>query len=120
MPMKSRFYIEMKNRLSIFLGVVVAILGGCVHTESFRTAVNKADKMGPDQLNYFQPEEAEGTRDLDEKSGGSLWSDTYGARLYDNMYRAHRLGDTVVISVEETSQGKNTGDTKSDKKTEHS
>lgn len=55
-----------------------------------------------------------------EHNTGSLWNNTYQARLYDNMYRASKVGDTVTILVDESTTGSNTGSTKSKRKQDQS
>lgn len=107
----------MRLLIVFFLGVFA--LTGCAHSGSLKASLKRIDKEAPDQTDYFDPESAELVEGMEQKVTGSLWVDAYGSHLYDNMYRAHRIGDTVMIVVSEESQGKNTGDTKSDKKSEH-
>ncbi len=54
-----------------------------------------------------------------EKTEGSIWNESYTSRLYDNMYRASRVGDTVMIVVAEASSALGSGSTKANKKTDH-
>ncbi len=67
---------------------------------------------------YDVGESAEDLRKVQERKG-SLWADTYSARLYDNMYRASKVGDIVTIVVSEEAKGTGTGTTKTKRKSEH-
>jgi flagellar L-ring protein FlgH len=83
-------------------------------------AAKKIEESGaPNMEPYFNGDMAAMDQKAHEENSGSLWSNTYSARLYDNMYRASRIGDTIMIVVDERSQGSNKGNTKSDKKMEH-
>lgn len=84
-----------------------------------KKTVQKIQEEAPNKHDYFQPEEAHRDAKANEESTGSLWVDSYHARIYDNMYKAHRVGDSVTIVVAEKAEGFNKGDTKSDKKSEH-
>jgi flagellar L-ring protein precursor FlgH len=41
---------------------------------------------------------------------------TYSSQLYNNLYRASKVGDTVMVVISEEAQGSGTGNTKSDRK----
>jgi len=85
-----------------------------------KKSIQKINEEAPNRHDYFQPEEAYKDIKANEEASGSLWVDSYHARIYDNMYKAHRIGDSVTIIVDEKSDGFNKGDTKSDKKSEQS
>ncbi len=117
---------EMRYKLftksSILILALTMVLSGCITSGSKRVS-NAADKVDEEARNrqaYFEPESSPLDPKVEEESGGSLWVDSYSSHLYDNMYKARRQGDTITIIVDERSQGFNKGDTKSDKKSEHS
>lgn len=93
------------------------------HAFSSNKAVKKAVKdiqdAAPYQQDYFSLQQAALQQKEDRNAAGSLWVDTYSSHIYDNMYRASRVGDTVMIVVAEDAQGEGSGNTKSNKKTEH-
>lgn len=95
---------------------------GCV-TAGSKHVSRAADRVDQDAKNrqaYFEPEDSPLDPKAEEENTGSLWVSSYSSHIYDNMYKARRLGDTITIIIDERSQGFNKGDTKSDKKTEHS
>lgn len=55
-----------------------------------------------------------------ERQAGSLWQNSYNSRLYDNMYRASKVGDTVMIVVAEEAKASGSGKTKTNRKSEQS
>lgn len=77
-------------------------------------SMQNRDVWSPDDIDLASHEWSDG-----ERLEGSLWQNTYNARLYDNMYRASKIGDTVVIVVSEQTSALNQAKTKADKKTEH-
>lgn len=94
-----------------------------VPTAAGRSRVDKAAKkineVAPDQRVYFDVEEAAHDEKNRREATGSLWVDTYSARLYENMYRANKLGDTITIIVAENSQALGSGTTKTNRKLDH-
>lgn len=81
-------------------------------------AAKKMNSRAPNQETFFRADRAAIDRKVKEENTGSLWADSYTSRLYDNMYRASRVGDTVTIIVDEKSSALNKGDTKANKKSE--
>lgn len=75
------------------------------------------DKSGMDKREYFQesfPQEEDNKEH--EKQSGSLWVDSYNAKLYNNLHRASNVGDMVTIMIEESAEGRETAQTKADRK----
>lgn len=79
----------------------------------------QAETLVPDSKEYYFSDQGAPNQKEVEARTGSLWANTYSSRLYDNMYRANKIGDTVMVVVDENARGVNKGDTKSDKKMEH-
>lgn len=75
--------------------------------EQYASVLKHAKDASPPQVNS-------------ERKTGSLWAGNYNARLYDNMYRASRVGDTVMIVVSETAKASGSGKTKTNRKSEQS
>lgn len=98
------------------MGFLVNCAGGSRSLKASKNMMNS----GMDHQSYFQPSLKDRQMRRKEQTTGSLWNDGYVARLYDNMYRASRIGDTVMIVVDEKASAKGTGDTKADRKTEES
>ena len=92
-------------------------LAGPKHVD---TAADRNQKNAKSSDDFFNADEAAISHKAREEMTGSLWVDTYASRLYDNMYRASKIGDTVMIIVDEKAQGSGTGDTKTNRKSEQS
>lgn len=75
------------------------------------------EKSTVDQREVFQEsfpqDEANKEREMQT---GSLWVDSYNAKLYNNLHRASRVGDMVTIMIEESAEGREIAQTKADKK----
>lgn len=82
-------------------------------------AAKSMNARASDERVYFDVGDAANDQMKAQESQGSLWVNTYSARLYENMYRASRPGDTVTIIVAENSQALGSGATKSNRKTDH-
>ncbi|MBX7147962.1 flagellar basal body L-ring protein FlgH [bacterium] len=78
----------------------------------------RIEETSPNRESYYDSDLASMKQKVKENKSGSLWMDAYSSRLYDNMYRAAKIGDTVMIIIEEQAQAKNNGTTKANKKTE--
>ncbi len=72
------------------------------------------------KIGYLDQEKVVRDVKFKEQNTGSLWNDTYQARLFANMYRASKVGDTVTVIVEESATGKNSGVSKSKRKQDQS
>lgn len=103
------------------VGVMLSLLSGCAmeYSSKFHEAKNQPD---PAQLYSGLVEEEHQhvrARPSSEVRHGSLWKESYTSRLYDNMYRATKVGDTVQIVVAESAKAAGSGTTKTNRKTEH-
>ncbi len=68
------------------------------------------------QQGYFNGDKARENQKDNEQKQGSLWVDSYSARLYENIHRASRVGDSVTIIVAEKSRGKDSANTNTSRK----
>jgi flagellar L-ring protein precursor FlgH len=109
-----------KRAISILCGF--SLFAGCATAGKSHvdTAAKKMNARAADERVYFDVDNAAGDQRKEQEAQGSLWVNTYSARLYENMYRASRPGDTVTIVVSESSQALGSGATKSNRKTDHS
>lgn len=108
----------MKIKLTTLL--LLFLCSSCALTGS-KYVDKSADKMeagAPDNELFYDQDKSAHDQKAMEESSGSLWANTYSSRLFDNMYRASRVGDTITIVVDEIAKGSNKGDTKADRKTE--
>ncbi|MBF0492336.1 MAG: flagellar basal body L-ring protein FlgH [Deltaproteobacteria bacterium] len=93
------------------------ILPACgVEMQKAPLTAQNLGRSAENQQGYFNGDKARETQKDHEKKQGSLWVDSYSARLYENIHRASRVGDTVTIIVSEQSSGKDTGNTNTSKK----
>ena len=72
-------------------------------TNPVDNAAKQMDARASDERVYFDVGNAADDQRKQQESNCSLWVNTYSARLYENMYRASRPGDTVTIVVSESS-----------------
>ncbi len=105
--------------ISIFSLSLFLALPAIATSKKMTKAADNVDSISQNQQAYFEPDIAPLDAKTGEETKGSLWVDSYSSHIYDNMYRAHRIGDTVTVVIDEKSKGSNKGDTKSDKKSEH-
>jgi flagellar L-ring protein precursor FlgH len=105
--------------LIVFIGLPLSMNVFANTSMRVRKAADKVDQAAPNLVEYFDPDENAKDEKAVEESTGSLWVSSYNSNLYNNMHRASRVGDTVMIVIDEQSKGSNTGNTKSDKKAEH-
>ncbi len=108
------------TRLLVVL-ILSSIVVGCANRyPGLEKNSHAMEHNSPSQKAYFQVDKAtessEEDLELAQNNQGSLWVDTYSSHLYNNLYRANKVGDTVMIMIDEESQGSGTGNTKSDKK----
>lgn len=105
----------------IFLLILLGLPGQDVLASSKKTekAANKVDAVAPNYEKYFDNDAAAVDRKAAEEATGSLWNSNYSSHLYDNMYRASKPGDTITIVVSENAQGTGKGDTKTNRKMDH-
>lgn len=99
---------------------------GCASSGQGMKSAGKKGKAGSDDevktVQIWTPDEisaAQSQWSNRAKVEGSTWNDTYSSRLFDNMYRASKIGDTLMIVVTENASATNNATTKADKKTEH-
>jgi len=96
-------------------------IDGLVHARSknLEKAVENIQSNAPKQIDYFNAGQAALDQKSEEEHTGSLWVSSYSSHLYDNMYRASRPGDSVMIVVDENAKGTNKGDTKANRQLDH-
>lgn len=91
-----------------------------LHTKKIKDVTHNLEKTTPDHKEFF---EESFPRDEDikqeEKKSGSLWVDSYSARMYNNLHRASSVGDMVTIMIEESAEGTKSAETKVDRKSSH-
>ncbi len=112
---------KLKNILRLFsLLIALGFSIGCgmLPTKPRHSARDLGRTLGGQT--YFNKDQTAPTQKMVEAKTGSLWVDGYSSRIYENMHRASRVGDTVMIVIAEESHGKDSGGTSSDKKSENS
>jgi flagellar L-ring protein precursor FlgH len=109
----------MIKRLFTFY-VAILLAAGCVSVrhKSIDSAADTLTQNSPELKDFFHPEESAIDPKLEEEGRGSLWVSSYTSHLYDNMYRARRIGDTVVIVIDEKTRGSSVGNTIANRKSE--
>lgn len=106
----------MPSKLFLLYGCVL----GCLLTACATMPESHRNRDEVIKIGYLDQEKVVRDVKFKEQSTGSLWSDTYQARLFANMYRASKVGDTVTVIVEESAKGTNSGTSKSKRKQDQS
>ena len=115
MPNNNKFII------SLVLITLTCVISGPtnarLHTSKIKDVAHGLDKTTPDNTSYFEDSfpRDEDIKD-EEKKSGSLWVDSYSARMYNNLHRASSVGDMVTIMIEESAEGTKSAETKLDRK----
>jgi len=110
-----RWKLFFRNKIAI---ISLAFFASCASSGKghVERAAKNMNAHAPDERAYFNVDDAAHEQKKKQESDGSLWVNTYSSRLFENMYRASKLGDTVTIVVAENSQAVGTGNTTSNRK----
>lgn len=121
--MRARLKLYFNTKYFLSMVCVLSLMGCANRYPGLEKTAQRMEKNSPSQKDYFQVDKAteSGEDEMQVASSqGSLWVDTYSSHLYNNLYRASKVGDTVMVVVSEEAQGSGTGNTKSSRKNDES